>query len=384
MIWFGGDYNPEQWPREVWDHDIRLMKEAGVSVVTVGVFSWALLELEEGRFDFEWMDDILDRLHAAGIGVDLATATASPPPWAVRNYPDILPVTAEGVRLSGGSRQHYSASSATYRRLAGRLVEAMAERYGAHPALVAWHVNNEFGCHVSRCYSDESAGAFRAWLEEKYGSIGALNHAWGTAFWSQRYNRFDEIDPPRVTPTFKNPTQQLDFDRFSSWTFLELFRAEARILRRISPDIPITTNFMGAFKPINYWDLAPELDFISDDSYPDPADPDSPASAALTRDLMRSLGGGRPWILMEQATSAVNWRPRNVPKRSGENRVLSMQALARGADGIMYFQWRQSVSGAEKFHSGMLPHAGTDTRVFREVCDLGAELQPSTGSRVHR
>jgi beta-galactosidase len=374
-LWFGGDYNPEQWPRDVWDEDIALMRRAGVTVVTVGVFSWAMLEPEEGRYDFGWLDDVLDRLHTAGIGVDLATATASPPPWMIRAYPDVLPVTSSGVVLGGGSRQHYSPHSPNYRRLSQRLVGVLAERYAAHPALVAWHVNNEYGCHVNRCYGAYAAHGFREWLRARYGGIDALNDAWGTAFWSQRYSSFAEVQPPRDTPATCNPTQVLDFDRFSSDALLELYRQEAEILRELSPGVPLTTNFMGPFKPVDYWRWAEHVDFVSDDCYPDPADPHSPADAARNRDLMRSLAGGKPWVLMEQATSAVNWRRVNAPKPPGVNRAFSLQALARGADGIMYFQWRQSASGSEKFHSAMLPHAGPDTRVFREVVDLGAELK---------
>jgi beta-galactosidase len=374
-LWYGGDYNPEQWPSDVWDEDVRLMQRAGVTVATVGVFSWAKLEPADGVFEFGWLDDILDRLHAGGIRVDLATATASPPAWLVRAHPDMLPVTKDGVRLSFGSRQHYHPSSATYRRYADRLVRALAERYGTHPALEAWHVNNELACHVPRDYSEESGAAFRAWLEARYATIEVLNDAWGTAFWSQAYGSFDEIEPPRATPTFHNPTQLIDFDRFSSDAWLECYRAEAAILRSVTPDVPVTTNFMGFFKPSNYWSWAPELDFVSDDAYPDPADPASPAYAAMTRDLIRSVGNGRPWILMEQAASAVNWRTRNAPKPPGMHRLLSLQAVARGADGIMQFQWRQSKAGAEKFHSGMLPHGGEQTRVFEETVALGEELK---------
>ncbi|MEN0137534.1 MAG: beta-galactosidase [Rhodococcus sp. (in: high G+C Gram-positive bacteria)] len=385
-LWFGGDYNPEQWPSDVWQEDIDLMVRAGVTMATVGVFSWAALEPSDGRFDFEWLDDVLERLEAAGIGVDLATGTASPPPWLTHEHPDVLPVTRDGVTLGSGSRQQYSPSSSTYRRYATRLTRAMAERYGTHGALRAWHVNNEYGCHVSRSYDRESAAAFRNWLRERYGSIDGLNDAWGTAFWSQRYGSFDEIEPPRAAPTTLNPTQVLDFDRFSSDALLELFRSEAAILREVTPDVPITTNFMGLFGPLDYWRWARELDFVSDDSYPDPADPDAPLTAALSRDLMRSLGHGKPWVLMEQAPSAVNWRGSNRPKPPGWNRSLALQAVARGADGVMHFQWRQSRKGAEKFHSALLPHAGANTRVYEEAAELGHDLRrlgDIAGTKIH-
>ena len=372
-LWYGGDYNPEQWPSEVWDEDVRLMRRAGVTVATVGVFSWARLEPREGEFEFGWLDEVLEKLHAGGIRVDLATATASPPPWLALAHPEMLPVTEDGVRLSVGSRQHYHPSSAAYRRFAARLVRKLAERYGSHPALEAWHVNNELACHVQRDFSDESAAAFRTWLAARYGSVEGLNEAWGTQFWSQQYGSFDEVMPPRAAPTFRNPGQLLDFDRFSSDAWLEVYRAERAILREVTPEVPVTTNFMGLFKGLDYWRHAVEVDFVTDDHYPDPADPAAPMIAAATRDLMRSLGDG-PWILMEQATSAVNWRARNAAKPDGMHRLLSLQSVARGADGIMQFQWRQSKAGAEKFHSAMLPHAGADSRIFRETVALGEEL----------
>ncbi|WP_394554952.1 beta-galactosidase [Agromyces sp. MMS24-JH15] len=372
-IWYGGDYNPEQWPREVWDEDVTLMRRGGISLATVAVFSWARLEPRPGEYDFGWLDDVLDTLHAGGIRVDLATATASPPPWLAKLHPETLPVTEDGVRLAVGSRQQYCPSSPVYREYARRLVERLVERYAGHPALELWHVNNEYGCHVHHCYCDASAAAFRGWLEARYGSIEELNRAWGTAFWSQRYDSFDEVDPPRAAPTFRNPTQLLDFDRFSSDELLACYRAEVEVIRAAS-DVPITTNFMGFFKPADYWKWAKEVDVVSDDAYPDPADPLSTPYAAMLRDLMRSLGGGAPWILMEQAPSAVNWRERNAPKAPGQMRAWSYQAVARGADGILFFQWRQSAAGSEKFHSGMVPHGGTDTRVWREIEEMGGEL----------
>jgi len=373
-LWYGGDYNPEQWPHELWDEDVSLMQRAGVTVATVGVFSWAQLEPRDGEFDFAWLDQVMDRLHAGGIRVDLATATASPPAWLSAAHPETLPVTREGVTLWPGSRQHYTPSSRVYRRFAARLVRKLAERYGSHPALIAWHVGNEYANDNPRDFSDVAAAAFRLWLKQKYGSIDALNDGWGTAFWSQRYDSFEEVLPPRSTPTFGNPAHMLDFERFSSDEHIACFEAERAILSQMTPAIPVTTNFMGFFGATDYWKWAGLVDFVSDDAYPDPGAPDSYIDSGMQRDLMRSLGRGKPWILMEQATSAVNWRPVNTPKAPGQMRATSFQALARGADGIMFFQWRQSVHGAEKFHSAMLPAQGTDHRIWRETEALGAEL----------
>lgn len=389
-IFYGGDYNPEQWPEEVWLQDARLMREAGVNLVSVGIFSWAKLEPRPGEYDFSWLDRVLDILHEHGVMADLATATASPPPWLAKIHPESLPVTADGTTLYPGARQHYCPSSPAYRERAAALARKMAVRYAEHPALAAWHINNEYGCHVAECYCDVSAAAFQRWLQERYGTLDALNEAWGTAFWSQRYSEWAEIPPPRTAPTFANPTQQLDFRRFSSDELLECMNLERDAVREASPDVPITTNFMGLFKPLDYWKWAAEEDFVSHDSYPDPADPEDQAQAFMAFDLMRSLGapgepGGKPWVLMEQATTRVNWRERNVPKRPGQMRLWSLSALARGADGIMFFQWRQSKAGAEKFHGAMVPHGDLErSRSWQEVKQLGADLEklsPVAGSR---
>lgn len=375
-VLYGGDYNPEQWPEEVWKEDVRLMQEAGVNLVSLGIFSWAKLEPHPGEYDFEWLDRVVDLLYEGGVMVDLATATASPPPWLARLHPESLPVTKDGVTLYPGARQHYCPSSAAYRERAAELVQRIADRYGDHSALAMWHVNNEYGCHVPECYCDVSAAHFREWLRERYGDLDELNEAWGTAFWSQRYSRWAEILPPRAAPTFANPTQQLDFRRFSSDALLECFEMEKGILRQATPDVPITTNFMGFFKPVDYWKWADREDLVSHDLYPDPANPAAHIGATMTYDLMRSLGGGRPWVLMEQTTVRVNWRERNVPKKPGQMRFWSHGAVAHGADGIMFFQWRASKAGAEKFHSGMVPHVKPEnSRSWREVKQLGAELR---------
>ncbi len=371
---FGGDYNPDQWTPETWQEDARLMQEAGVNLVSLGIFSWTRLEPKPGVFDFTWLDQILDLLYSHGVSVNLATPTASPPAWMVRLHPDMLPVTAEGVRLWHGSRKHYCAHNPHYRQYATRIATQLAERYKDHPALVMWHVDNEYGGHVGECFCDTSAAAFRTWLQERYGTLDRLNFAWGTAFWSQIYSDWEEILPPRRSPAHVNSTQQLDWARFSSDSWLVCFDEQKAALKAITPHVPVTTNFMGFHKGVDYFKFAAHEDLVAQDSYPETYDPDWAAKAGIICDLVRSVGGRKPWILMEQATSQVNWRQRNVNKRPGIMRLGSLQAVARGADGIMFFQWRQSRAGAEKHHSGMLPHAGTDTRVWREVKALGNEL----------
>jgi len=385
-IHFGADYNPEQWPREVWPEDIRLMREAGVTAVTLGIFSWASVEPEPGRHDFSWLDEVMDLLGEAGIAVSLATGTASPPTWFSRLHPETLPVNRDGVRLSPGSRQHYCPSSPVYREAAAGLAALFAKRYGTHPALALWHVGNEYGCHVRECYCEVSAEDFRAWLRARYGDLDTLNDAWSTTFWSQRVSDWADVLPPRTAPTFRNPAQELDFRRFSSDALLACYRAEREVLRELTPGVPITTNLMGMWEAVaDYPSWAPELDVVALDLYPEPKDPAAHVDAAFFHDQMRSLGGGRPHLMMETATSAISYRPPNRPKRAGLNRLWSHQAVARGADGVMYFQWRASAGGAEKFHSAVVSHGGSDNRIFRETAALGAELaglRDVAGTRV--
>ncbi|MEO3754098.1 beta-galactosidase [Streptomyces sp. B6B3] len=384
---YGADYNPEQWPREVWPEDVALMREAGVTVVSLAIFSWARIQPAEDTWDFGWLDEVMDLLHAGGIAVDLATATASPPPWLTARHPEILPVTASGETVWPGARQHWRPTSPVFREHALRLVDALARRYADHPALAAWHVNNELGCHNVYDYSDDAARAFRAWARARYGSLDALNHAWGTAFWSQRYTDWEQLLPPRLAASHPNPTQQLDFKRFSSDALLDHLRAERDVLRRLTPEVPVTTNFMvmGETRGMNYADWAAEVDFVANDHYVLPG-PQALDELSFSANLTGHLAGGRPWFLMEHATSAVNWQPVNLAKEPGELARDSLLHVAHGADAVCFFQWRQSAAGAEKYHSAMVPHAGSDSEVFRSVVALGrqlAELAPLVGSGRH-
>jgi len=371
---YGGDYNPDQWPEEIWLEDARLMQEAGVNLVSLGIFSWAKLEPKPGVFDFAWLDRLMDLLHANGVSVDLATPTASPPAWMVTKHPGMLPVTDEGIQLWHGSRRHYCAHNPDYHFYARRIATQLAERYKDHPALAMWHVDNEYDCHVGECFCDNSAAAFRKWLKERYAALEKLNFAWGTAFWGQVYGDWEEIQPPRRTPAQHNPTQQLDWARFTSDSWLACFEEQKAILKKITPNVPVTTNFMGFHKGVDYFKFAASEDLVSNDSYPDTYQPDWMIQAGMVCDLIRGVGESHPWLLMEQAPSQVNWRQRNVNKRPGIMRLGSLQAVARGSDGVLFFQWRQSQAGAEKHHSGMVPHAGTNSRTWREVKALGNEL----------
>lgn len=283
-----------------------------------------------------------------------------------------------------GARQHWRPTSPVFRKHALRLVRTMAERYANHPALVAWHVSNELGCHNIYDYSDDAAHAFRDWLRTRYTTLDGLNHAWGTAFWSQRYTDWEQILPPRLAASHPNPTQQLDFKRFSSDALKEYLRAERDVLREITPDVPVTTNFMvmGGTKGMNYADWADEIDFVSNDHYvtPGPQDRDE---LSFSANLVSGISGGRPWFLMEHSTSAVNWQAVNLAKRPGDLARDSLLHVAHGADAVCFFQWRQSAAGAEKYHSAMLPHAGPDSDAFRAVTDLGQTLRtlaPVAGS----
>ncbi|MET7400538.1 beta-galactosidase [Dactylosporangium sp. NPDC005572] len=373
---FGGDYNPEQWPASVWDDDVRLMRAAGVNLVTVGVFAWAALQPDPGRFTFDWLDDVLDRLHTAGIGVALATPTASPPPWLGHRHPDTLPQGPDGVRRLYGSRNQYCPCAPAYRRAALVVTEALAARYARHPALRMWHIGNEYG---TACHCDHCARRFRGWLARRYGDLDGLNAAWGTAVWSQRYGSWAEVLPPRRMQYIGNPGQELDYQRFVSDALLECFTAERDAVRAANPAVPVTTNFMDFYRHTDGWRWAAEEDFVSLDTYPDPNDPDAVLRGAMSQDLVRSLGDGRPWLLMEQSPGAASWRPVATPKRPGLNRLWSMQAVARGADGVLHFQWRASRQGAERAHGAMVPHAGPDSRVFREICELGSSLAALDG-----
>ncbi|MEV6301179.1 beta-galactosidase [Actinoplanes sp. NPDC051861] len=376
-ILYGGDYNPEQWPDEVWEQDHRRFGEAHIDTLTVGVFTWALTQPAPDVYDFTVLDRIVARAAAEGRRICLATGTGAHPAWLARAHPEVTRTDFEGRKHRYGQRHNSCPSSPVFRRLSSEMARRLARRYGGHPAVIAWHVGNEYG---GSCYCPLCTEGFRAWLRARYGSLRALNDAWYTTFWSHTFSDWDEIEAPSaLTEHWRGPDHTafqgitLDYLRFMSDAMLANFSDEKAAIRESDPGTPVTTNFMGLYRPIDYHRWASDLDFVSWDNYP--PDDRSPARMALAHDLMRGLKGGRPFWLMEQTPSVTACRDVNPLKRPGVMRLWSWQAIAHGADAVLFFQMRAGRGASEKYHGAVIGHSGrADTRVFREVAALGAEL----------
>lgn len=376
-IIYGGDYNPEQWPKEIWQEDMKLLKEAGVDTVTLNTFSWAALQPSEEEYDFGKLDEIMELAESNGLLVCLATSTSAHPAWMAKNYPDILRVEFNGMKRKFGGRHNSCPNSPTYRKYAPLLAKKLAERYGHSPNLIAWHISNEYG---GECYCENCEKAFRVWLRKKYHTLEALNRAWNTSFWGHTFYDWDEIVAPNLlSEHFEENRSQfqgitLDYKRFNSDSILECYQLEYDAVKAVTPEIPVTTNLMGFYKSLDYQKWGPRLDVVSWDNYP--ANEDSPARIAMNHDLMRGIKGGAPFLLMEQTPSVTNWLSYNALKRPGVMRLWSYQAVAHGADGVMFFQMRRSIGACEKLHGALIDHVGTgNTRVYREAAALGAELK---------
>lgn len=376
-IYYGGDYNPEQWPEDVWQEDMRMFKKAHINQVTLNVFSWAALQPDEETYSFEKLDRIMELVRENGLKVCMATSTGAHPAWMAKRHPDILRTEFNGMKRKFGGRHNSCPNSPTYRMYAPRLAGELAKRYKDYENIVAWHISNEFG---GECYCENCEKAFQEWLKKKYGTIEEMNRSFNSSFWGHTFYDWDEVVLPNLLSEHfeENRTMfqgiSLDYRRFNSDSMLECFQLEYDAIRREMPDIPITTNLMGFYKPLDYQKWAKKMDFISWDSYPAPED--SPAAIAIRHDLMRGIKEQNSFVLMEQTPSVTNWLPYNRLKRPGEMRLLSYQAAAHGADAIQFFQLRRSVGACEKYHGAVIDHAGRDdTRVFLEVEKLGEELQ---------
>ncbi len=375
MFYFGVDYYPEHWPEDRWPEDARLMAGADINLVRLAEFAWSFLEPSPGRFDFDWLDRALEVLQAHGIKAILGTPTASPPPWVMSILPDAYRVLASGQRRTYGNRRGYCPSHPGYRERGRIVTQAMAEHYAGHPAIIGWQIDNELG---SRCYCPFCRAAFQTWLQEKYGHLDALNTAWGTAFWSHVYTEWSQIPVPLETGDVPNPGLDLDYRRFMSDTYVSFQQEQVDILRQICPQHLITHNFMGFhYDEMNYFDLAQALDVVSWDNYLRTSwnrdrHVDTVASA-LSHDTMRGLKRQNFW-LMEQQSGCGGWQEGGVVPRPGEMRLWTYQAIAHGADAIVYFRWRTARYGTEQFWHGVLEHHGQPRRRYRELQQIGAEL----------
>ena len=374
---YGGDYNPEQWHEAVWEEDMRMFRLAGIDCVTLNVFSWAALQSDEVTYHFERLDKIMELVRKNNLKVVMATSTAAHPAWMAKKYPEVLRTEFNGMKRKFGSRHNSCPNSPVYQKYSMALARKLAERYGTYDNIVTWHISNEYG---GECYCENCEKAFRVWLKEKYGSIEALNKAWNTSFWGHTFYDWDEIVVPNLQSehfaqdrtTFQGIS--LDYRRFNSDSILHNYLGEYEAVKAVTPHIPVTTNLMGFYKALDYQKWAGYMDVVSWDNYPDPTDP--PALVAMRHDLMRGLKQGAPFMLMEQTPSVTNWQSYNLLKRPGDMRLISYQAVAHGADTVMFFQMRRSIGACEKFHGAVIDHVGTEnTRVFREVSQLGEELK---------
>lgn len=371
-IYYGGDYNPDQWDDQTIDEDMKFFKEANINLLTLPVFSWAKLEPDEGVYQFEWLDKIIDKIWQHGIHICLATPTTAQPAWLSARYPEVLPVDIKGRKRTHGMRVFFCVNSLKYRERAAAIAEEMARRYASHPSLVMWHVSNEYGTY---CYCPTCQAKFRLWLRKRYGTIEELNHRWHTTFWGRIVSSFEEIAlPTELNDDYRfNPAVQLDYMRFVTDSTAECFMNEYQVLKKYNPEIPVQTNMSGYIKKLDQFALTKHLDIVGWDNYPWPDDP--AYFVSMKHDIMRGLKGGQSYILTEQSPNQQNWQPYNRLKRPGEVRRLSYQAMAHGADTCLFFQMRQSIAGQEKFHGAVISHSGrTDTRVFKEISRLGEEL----------
>ena len=391
VLLHGGDYNPDQWldRPDILEEDIKMMKKAGVNTATVGVFSWSALEPQEGNFQFGWLHDIMDKLYENGIYTVLATPTGARPAWMDEKYPSVLRVEKDGRRNHHSGRHNHCMSSLEYRALVEKMDTKLAQEFGSHPGLILWHISNELG---GECYCDSCKKRFQEYLREKYhNNIEELNKQWWTSFWSRRFDSFEQIEPPYDNGEHSILGLNLDWKRFNSWNMKDYLAFERRILKKYTPQVPATANFMKLFEQLDYVDLAKEIDIISWDGYPSwnndyetPAD--TAAELSFDHAVMRSLKKDKPFMLMESTPSLVNWHSVNKLKRPGILRASSIQTIGCGSDTVQYFQWRKGRGAAEQFHGAVVDHLGRDdTRVFKEVSEVGEllkKLAPVTGSRV--
>ena len=380
-IAYGGDYNPEQWldRSDILEKDIEMMKKAGINSATLGVFSWSIYEPSEGEYHFEWLKDIMDNLYANGIYTVLATPSGARPAWLDEKYPEAMRVDCYGIKNHHGIRHNHCMSSPIYRDKVSNIIHKLAEHVGSHKGLVMWHISNELS---GECYCPLCVKRFQKYLADKFDDdINKLNHAWWNTFWSHNYNNFEQIEPPYINGEKSSMGLDLEWKRFTTWNMNDYMKHEINIVKKLTPSIPVTTNFMQLFGGLDYRVLAKELDVISWDSYPMLHNDyetftETMQNNSFDHAVMRSMKKDKPFMLMESAPGTVNWHSFNKLKRPGVHSLFSMQAVACGSDTVQYFQWRKGRGSFEQYHGAVVDHLGTDdTRVFKEVAELGAALK---------
>ncbi len=379
VIWHGADYNPDQWLKypEVLKKDIELMKKSGCNAMSVGIFAWSKLEPQEGIFDFEWLDSIINNLYENGIYTVLATPSGGMPAWMAEKYPEVRRVAEDGVRYRFGNRHNNCYSSPVYREKVRIINTRLAERYSNHPGILMWHISNEYNaedCHCPLCCEN-----FRKWLKDKYETIENLNEKWWNQFWSHTYQNFSQIEPPGQHGENSSNPLKLEWHRFKNHMLRNFVDNEVSALKRINPDIPVTTNYMK-FWEVDYAKLANSTDFISWDNYPlwhlYDDEFEVASETAMIHSLFRSFKKDRPFMMMESSPSATNWQQVAKLRCPGVHLLSSMQAVAHGSDTVIYFQWRKSRGQSEQFHGAVVGHDNSDdTRVFKEVAKVGEELK---------
>ncbi|WP_219835760.1 beta-galactosidase [Paenibacillus sp. R14(2021)] len=395
-MYFGVDYYPEHWPEERWPIDAEMMKQANINIVRLAEFAWAKMEPEEGVYDFAWLDRAIEVLAGAGIKIVLGTPTATAPKWLMDKYPDMYPVDVYGLSKGFGTRRHYCVNHPVYRDYSKQIARVMAEHYRDHPHVVAWQIDNEFG---GACYCQSDLHAFRIWLRKKYGTIDRLNAEWGTVFWSQTYRSWEEIILPVYsasdgfsqnggassllsTPYNHNPGLLLDYQRFFSDATAEYQRLQIEEIRACS-ELPITHNLMGHFSELDYFDLGKDLDFVCWDNYPNTMwGKSSPASVSMAHDLMRGIKNQNFWM-MEQQSGPCGWHSMGDTPEPGQIRLWTYQAIAHGAEGMVYFRWRACTVGIEQYWHGILDHDGIGRRRYREITAIGSEIAKLSPLYLH-
>ncbi|MEG1776227.1 MAG: beta-galactosidase [Clostridia bacterium] len=386
----GGDYNPDQWLENeaVLEEDVRLMKLSHCNIMSVGIFAWAALEPQEGVYTFDWLERVIDRLYANGISVLLATPSGARPAWMSQQYPEVLRVAEDGIRNLHGARHNHCFTSPVYRAKTQAINRKLAERFGKHPGVIGWHISNEFS---GTCYCALCQAAFREYLKREYGTLDQLNRAWWTSFWAHTYTDWSQLEPPAQRGEVSVHALNLAWNRFITYQTVDFMKNEIAPLRELTPQLPITTNFMDRFIGLDYFKFKDVIDFASWDSYPcwgiEPGtDENTALKTAFFHDCIRSILG-KPWVLMESTPSATNWQPVCKLKRPGLHLLSGMLAVAQGADSVQYFQWRKSRGSSEKLHGAVVDHVGHEhTRVFGDVTDMGQylmDIKPVLGSVTH-